>query len=131
MSAMNSSADRAEEQAGDDVGDRHQPGDVEGPGSGRPRSRATDGAGLLVERPGDVAAVERVDRQQVEQEEHQVHAGEQLEERADLLAGGDLGRARRSRRDPADADDPDRPLRVPFLAEERGPEQRGIFSGIS
>src|SRR4051794_11057190 len=79
-----------EEHPGDDVGDRHEPGDVERAGIGPAAQPRHARPRLLVERPRDVPAVERVDRQQVEQEQHQVDRGQQAQEQADLLQSGEV-----------------------------------------
>src|SRR3954469_19515130 len=114
-----------QEDAGDDVGDRHEPGDVERPRVGTPSPAGDPGPDPLVERTGDVPAVQRVDRQQVEQEQHEVHAGQQAEEEAELLQARQLGQRERLTGDAPDADDTDGSVGVALLTEEGGPEQLG------
>src|SRR3954466_7913271 len=114
-----------QEQPGDDVGDRHQPRDVERPRVGPAPEPGHRRPRLLVEGAGDVPAVQGVDRQQVEEEQHQVHSGQQLEEEADLLGRADLVEREHLAGDPAHADHADRPVGVPLLPEEGCSEQRG------
>ena len=105
-----------------DVGDRQQLGDVDEPGVGpaaQPRDAAAD---RLAERAGDVPAVERQQRDEVEHAEEQVQPGEQQQQEDDLLAE----RRRRASRgdlagDPAGADDADRAVRVALLERRRSP----------
>src|SRR3954468_2942315 len=111
-----------QEDPGDGVGDRHQPRDVERTGVGPPAHPRDPGTGPLVQRPGDVPAVERVDRQQVEQEQHQVDRGQQAQEQAELLQTGEVVLGEHLAGDPPDADDADRTVRVALLAQEGRPE---------
>src|SRR5215213_3895162 len=113
-----------DQHAAHGVGDRQQPGDIEGAGV---RAAAQPGDGPpspLVQRPGDVPAVQREQRDQVEHEQRQVERRQQgqqerdpragpLDER-DVLAAGDLTR------DPGDADDADGAVGVALAVSERG-----------
>ena len=88
------------------------------PGSGLPAAARTGpAAATRTIAPGDVAAVQRQQRQQVEQEQRQVQLGQQLSRNADLVHRPRCPwrRAPRRRCRP-DADDADRAVRVARLA---------------
>ena len=73
----------------------------------------------LPERPGDVTAVERQQRDEVEDEQRDVERGEDLQHRAARVGDRAACRAGDLAGDAADADDADRAVRVALLAAER------------
>src|SRR4051794_32915482 len=98
------------------------------PGAGRFRVTAgpqpgASALGRLDQRTGDMAAVERQQRQQVEEEQQQVDAGQQVDEDVRLVLDVQLGAAGVVAGDPADADHADGTVGVALLAlEDRLPQ---------
>src|SRR3954469_8574929 len=104
-----------QQEAGHDVRDGEQPGHVDVPGVGaaaKPGDRATRG---LPQGAGDVAAVERQQRHEVEQADEEVEARDQAEEADQLLLQREVLRRRRLTGEPTTAHDADRAVGRPWL----------------
>ena len=122
MSAIEEQPAERDEDQGHHVGHRHQLRHVHRAGIGPPETAAPRSLDRLPDRREDLAAVQRRDGQQVEQEQRDVHRGQQLQEERT---------ARRRRRVRARISPPMReaptmpigPVQVALLAEEHRAEQ--------
>src|SRR3954453_23710723 len=104
------------------VGHRHELRHIHRAGVGppeQPRAALLDG---LPDRREDLAAVQRRDGQEVEQEQRDVHRGQELQEERQLRRGGRVEREDLAA-DPGGSDDADGPVLVALLAEKHRAEE--------
>src|SRR6478672_2956815 len=104
------------------VGHRHELRHVHRAGVGAPEHPCAALLDGLPDRGEDLAAVQRRDGQQVEQEQRDVHGGQELQEERELRRRGGVEREDLSA-DPGRADDPDGPVLVALLAKEHRAEE--------
>src|SRR3954452_12225426 len=104
-----------QEETGYDVGDREQLGDVDVAGVGAPAQPGDAATYGLPQGAGDVAAVERQQRHEVEQADEEVEAGDQAEQSDQLVPEREVLRGDRLSRQPPAAHDADGAVGVACL----------------